>query len=927
MKKFDYLLGLLLFIIVFSVYLYTVTPTLPFWDCGEFISCSYSLGVPHPPGTPLMILLGNMIIRILFFVKEVALRVNLFSSISSALASVFLFFIILKVFRRVETFKDEKWNYISAFFSSLFASLIYSFWQSAIEAEVYNPAVLMILISIFLCLVWWDKLDDKNDDRYVMLVIYITLLSIGIHMLSLLALPAALIFFIVVAWRKYYDLSVSLISFGVLFSFLYLAVTKENMVLLIVGLFLSVITVVMIDSFNSQRKVNYKKVFSYLGIYTFLILVAVSTYAVLIIRAKQNPYINIAAPVTLRDLWDVFNRKQYGPMNLLPRKTDYGIGTIPAYIEQIKVFIRYYSWQFSPIYRPEEVLNPSVLLKILSSLIVSITSIIGFYGIYVHYKKEKKTFILIGIVLLLLSFGLITYLNLKYSPSDPNPLHVEKEVRERDYFYAPSYFLFFFFFAFGIREFFERAKNNKNSMNFISIFLIIFLVIISISPIFANIRSNANRRNNWIADEYAKNMLDTPRDNAVIFTNGDNDTYPLWFEQVVRNYRTLDRKNRKGVMVCNLSLLNTPWYIKQMKSFGVPISFTDEEIDNLMPVRLPNGEVLYVRDLAIRNMMCTTSGIKCTKDILYSSTQEFKTKVLDNYKADSIEIYFSVTVSDDARMGYKQNSVLEGLAYRIVSTEEAKKYPYLIDVERTKHNIYNVYKYKYILDEKIVKDDNIDRIMTNYAAGFLQLGIYYAQIDSLEKSIEYLREGRKFYVYDRNAVTLQITRFLMDLGKYEEAEREILYGKSIDKKGEKTEIFDFLLGQIYLKLNDYQKSLEIFKKYVDKDPKNAMFLSGLLKVYYKQGDSVNFESIVQNLKTDLQLLGNVIGFFYMEKEEPEILTRLLDLWDIIKPGDEQIQQIREEVKMWVKRKGHKTLGDDKNDKDLKEESVETLISQ
>jgi hypothetical protein len=98
-------------------------------------------------------------------------------------------------------------------------------------------------------------------------------------------------------------------------------------------------------------------------------------------------------------------------------------------------------------------------------------------------------------------------------------------------------------------------------------------------------------------------------------------------------------------------------------------------------------------------------------------------------------------------------------------------------------------------------------------------------------------------------------------------------------------------------------------------------------VYYKQGDSVNFESIVQNLKTDLQLLGNVIGFLYMEKEEPEILTRLLDLWDIIKPGDEQIQQIRKEVKMWVKRKGHKTLGDDKNDKDLKEESVETLISQ
>lgn len=901
MKRTDYLLGILLFVLVFSVYLYTVTPTLPFWDCGEFISCSYSLGVPHPPGTPLMILLGNMIIRILFFVKEVALRVNLFATISSALASVFLFFIILKVFRRVSTFKDEKFNYIAAFFSSFFASFIYSFWQSAVEAEVYNPAVLMILVSIFFCLVWWDKIDEKNDDRYVMLVIYITLVSIGIHMLSLLALPAAIVFFIVVAWRKYYDLSVSLISFGILFSFLYLAVTKENLILLLVGLFLSIVAAVIIDSFNSDRKVNYKKVFSYLGVYSILILIAVSTYAVLIIRARQNPYINIAAPVTLRELWDVFNRKQYGPMNLLPRKTDYGIGTIPAYLEQIKVFVRYYTWQFSPIYRPAEILNPSMILRILSSLFVSVTTLIGLYGIYVHYKKEKKTFILVGIVLLLLSFGLVTYLNLKYSPSDPNPLHVEKEVRERDYFYGPSYFLFFFFFAFGIREFFEMMKSHKKSFNYSSVSLVALLVILSISPIFANIRSNANRRNNWIADEYAKNMLNTPDDCSVMFTNGDNDTYPLWFEQVVRNYRTLDRKNKKGVMVCNLSLLNTPWYIKQMKSFGVPISFSDEEIDNLMPVRLPNGEILYVRDLAIRNMICTTSGIKCTRDILYATSDEFKRKVLDNYKADSIEIYFSVTVSDDAKSSYKTNLVLEGLAYRVVSTEETKRFPYLIDVQKTNNNIYNVYKYRYILDESIVKDDNIDRIMTNYAAGFLQLGIYYAQIDSLEKSVDYLREGRKFYVYDRNAVTLQITRFLMDLGKYEEAEKEIIYGKKLDRKGEKTEIFDFLLGQIYIKLNDYDKAFEIFNRYVEKDPKNAMFLSGLLKLYYKKGDSLNLEKNIQLLKTDLQTLGNVIGFFYMEKEEPELLEKLIDIWDIIKPNDEQVGQIRKELKSWEKR--------------------------
>ncbi len=899
MKKLDYLLGIVLFFVIFSIYLYTVTPTVPFWDCGEFISCSYSLGVPHPPGTPLMILVGNMIIRILFFVKEIALRVNLFSSISSALAGVFLFFILLKIFRRIPFYNDEKYNYIVSFFSIIFASFSYSFWQSSVEAEVYNPAVLMIILSIFFSLIWWEKLDENSDDRYIFLVIYISLLSIGIHMLSLLALPAALIFFIVIAWKKYYDLSISLISFGILFVFLYLAVTKENLVLLIIGIILSIIAVIIIDSFTSERKVNYKKVFSYLGIYIILVLISISTYAVLIIRAKQNPYINIAAPVTLKELWDVFNRKQYGPMELLPRKTDYGIGTIPAYIEQLKVYFKYYTWQFSSFYRPNEVLNPTIFLRLFSSFLLAITTFTGLYGIYVHFKRERKSFILLITIFFLLSIGLVTYLNLKYSPSDPNLAHVEKEVRERDYFYSPSFYFFMFFFAFGLREIFQRLKVNKNN-KVLTYLLILFMVGFSISPIFANMRSNANRRNNWIADEYAKNMLDTPDENSVMFTNGDNDTYPLWFEQVVRGYRTLDSKNKKGVMVCNLSLLNTPWYIKQMKSFGVPISWTDEEIDKLLPVRLPNGEILYVRDLAIRNMICTTSGIKCTRDILYSSADEFREKVLNNYRADSIEIYFSVTVSDDAKNTYKKNLLLEGLAYKVISTQEAKRYPFLINVEKTKDKIFNVYKYRYMLDENVVKDDNIDRVMTNYASGFLQLGIYYAQMDSLAKSIEYLREGRKFYVYDRDAVTLQIVRFLMDLEKYDEAESEVLYGISHNRKGDKLEIYNFLLGQIYMKKRDYNKALEIFKNGYEKDPKNAMYFTGLLKVYYNSGDSFNFQKQLQLLKSNFELLGNVIGFFYMEKEEPEIFKILIDLWDMIKPNDPQIKELRKDLKTWRK---------------------------
>lgn len=905
MKKRDMIISGVIFIASLAVYLFTITPTLPFWDCGEFISCSYTLGVPHPPGTPLMILIGNMFVRIFFFIKEVALRVNLFSAISSAFAGVVLFWILLKVFSRMNPNPEKSEtavNYISSVLAVLSASFFYSFWQSSVEAEVYNPALLMILLVIYLSLIWWDKLEQSNDDRFVMLVIYITLLSIGIHMLPLLALPGAIIFFILIAWKKYFDLSVSLISFAIFFAFLYMAMTKEVFALVFIGIFLAVFSIVLIDYMSGKRGLNYRKVFTYLGIYVLLVVVSVSTYAVLYLRAQHNPYINIAAPVTLRELWDVFNRKQYGPMMLLPRKTDYGIGTLPATVEQFKLFFRYYSWQFGSFMRGE-IVHPSALQRIIPMLIMAIVSSTGIYGIYLHFKNEKKSFALIFTTFLLLSAGLVIYLNLKYSPSDINPLHVEKEVRERDYFYSGSYYLFMFFFAMGLRDIllsFKRRKGTEKSfpLSPAQIGVTALALLLPFIILFSNINSNVNRRNNWIADEYAKNMLDTPRDNSIMFTNGDNDTYPLWFEQTVKNYRTLDRKAGKGVMVCNLSLLNTNWYVKQMKSFGVPISFSDNEIDLLTPVRISRDEVLYIRDLVIRNIICTTSGIKCTRDILYATSDEFRDKVMSNYKADSINVYFSVTVSESARIGFKKNSVLEGLAYRIVNSDSMKDFPMNIDLETTRKNINDVYSYKYILDNKIVKDDNIDRIMTNYAAGYLQMGIYYASIDSLQNAVDYLQEGKKFYVYDRGAVSVQIARFLVELGKYEEAEKEMEYAINAEKTEDRKVAYLAFLSDIYVKTGRYEEALKMYDEIEGKYPNEGISFAGKLRIYKGMGNTQQYDSIKTMLMMNPDKLGSAIGFLYMQREDKAVLLDLLDIWEKLKPGDSQVADIRKEIKSW-----------------------------
>ncbi|MDY6786643.1 MAG: hypothetical protein SVK54_00780, partial [candidate division WOR-3 bacterium] len=696
----------------------------------------------------------------------------------------------------------------------------------------------------------WDKLNEESEDKYVMLVIYLAMLSIGISLAPLLMLPGAVIFLVWVGWKKHKDLSVSLVAFSVFFAFLYLAITKESLMVFIVGSILTAISVTLCDYMSKDVKVNYRKIYTYLGIYIGLAILGLSPHLMLIIRARANPYINIAAPTTFRGLWDVFNRKQYGPLVLLPRQTDNGIGTFAALFEQFKMFFKYYTWQFGGYFR-NEIAAPSALMRIIPSLLMAIFTATGLYGIYVHFKKDKKTFIFIMTTLFLLSAGFVVYLNMKYSPSDPIAAHQPREVRERDYFYMPAYFMFMAFFAFGLRELIVSFKSKSKELKerfspglftLPQWILLALVILIAVSPFFANINSYANRRNNWIADEYAKNMLNTPRPNSIIFTNGDNDTYPLWFEQVVRDYRSFE-PGKKGVLVVNLSLLNVEWYIKQMQSFGVPISMTDREIEQLRPVRLQNNEILMIRDIVIRDIIHTNStGRRTPRSLLYASKDEFNEKVLTHYRPDSINIYFSVTVSEDARSKYRENLILEGLGYRITSDSEAQQYPRNVDVATTKENIWEKYSYDYILNEDIYVDENVDRIMTNYAAGFLQLGIYYSEIDSLRKAVEHFRQGREFYTYDRNSVTMNIARVLIEMEEYEEAEDEIrkAMGNSDDPQDKAT--MTAVLSEIYLSKGDYERAEEIYDSILKKNPEEPAGYAGKLRVYRMKGQARDYEN-------------------------------------------------------------------------------------
>ena len=191
-KKIHIILGFLAFLIPLILYIYTMAPTTSFWDCGEFIATSYILGVPHPPGSPLFLLLGNVFSNIPFF-NDIGARVNLIAPIVSAFSVMFLYLIIVQL---IEEFNGKSKdtsnliiNNISAFLAALTFAITDSHWFNAVEAEVYSLSTFFTSIVVWLILKWNTNSGHPGNVRYILFIAYMFGLAIGIHLLNLLALP------------------------------------------------------------------------------------------------------------------------------------------------------------------------------------------------------------------------------------------------------------------------------------------------------------------------------------------------------------------------------------------------------------------------------------------------------------------------------------------------------------------------------------------------------------------------------------------------------------------------------------------------------------------------------------------------------------------------------------------------------------------
>ena len=228
MKQFrivDNTLGWLSFLIAAFVYCSTIEPTASFWDCPEFISTGYKLEIGHPPGAPFFMLTANLFSQFVSDPSDVARMVNTMSALLSAATIMFLFWSITHLVRRLLLNNDSEMTVgkmISIEASGLVGALIYTFsdtfWFSAVEGEVYAYSSAFTAVVFWLILKWEEHADEPHSDRWLVLIMYMTGLSIGVHLLNLLCLPAIVL---VYYYRKYpnlqgnADLKGSLIALGI----------------------------------------------------------------------------------------------------------------------------------------------------------------------------------------------------------------------------------------------------------------------------------------------------------------------------------------------------------------------------------------------------------------------------------------------------------------------------------------------------------------------------------------------------------------------------------------------------------------------------------------------------------------------------------------------------------------------------------------
>jgi hypothetical protein len=695
-KLINNILGWLVFIVACITYFATLEPTVSWWDCGEFITSAFKLEVGHPPGAPTFMILGRIFTLFAPDVTKAAVMVNSLSAIASAATIMFLYWTIVHLARKL--FPGEKLNtgeQIAVWGSGLVGALAFtftdSFWFSAVEGEVYALSSLFTAMVFWAILKWENVAHEKYANRWLLLIAYLMGLSIGVHLLNLLAIPAiGMVYY----FKKYefswkgviYALAASMgillgIQYGIIPGVPHVAFIFDRIFVNAFGLpfnsgilFMGALVVAgSVWGINYTRKRN-KVVLNTALTMVIVILIGYSSFALIVIRASANPPMNQNSPDNAFALVRYLNREQYGDRPLVkgpyynaPRiatkapKEQYNkvdgkyeiTGTMPggsvyepkmetifprmysdkanhvqAYKEWGKVkgtpvrvrdrgevktlqkptfgenlrfffsyqighmYMRYFMWNFvgrqndvqghggfqngnwvsgisfidEPKTGPRDNMPEWMKNDPSRNVYYFLPLLLGLLGLFFQYnqgKKGKETFAVTMLLFILTGIAIVVYLN-QY-PYQP---------RERDYAYAGSFYAFAIWIGLGVLAIHSGLKKVLKGAP--GAVLATAISLITVPGVLASQNwDDHDRSGKYMTRDYAKNYLESCAPNAILFTYGDNDTFPLWYVQEVEGVR-------RDIKIVNISYLGMDWYIsqQQFKTYDadpVPFSFTKDK--------------------------------------------------------------------------------------------------------------------------------------------------------------------------------------------------------------------------------------------------------------------------------------------------------------------------------------------------------------
>jgi len=569
--------------VLFLLYVLTLAPTTWFWDTSEYIATAHILGLPHPPGNPLFVVVGKVWSLLLAPLGlSVAIRLNLFAAATSAAATGFFYLVAHRVLQGwIEGLREEgrevgmgsRLPLVGAWAGALLAGTAFTVWnQSNVNEKVYTVSVLVIAAVSWLTLLWVDRKEEPGSGRYLVLALYLMVLGSTNHLMSMLPAPALLLVVLRESPRSLLDLR--LLSRGAL-----------------------------------------------------AVLLALSFNFFLPIRSELQPRINEGEPICTslgsaavavyslgrtgcRELAANLTREQYGKPSVFQDPTSNpfspearGAGLLT---HQFLNFFQYFDWQWARGVAVSEV--PGNARLPFSLLFLTL----GFWGLLVARWSHRSHLLYLGVLTATMTLGLVSYLNFKYGYSLA-PASVDRllrEVRERDYFFIGAFHLWGFLAGMGLVAAWRwtaggESAERRGSRGYALASPILGLALV---PLILN-WGWASRSGDHSARDWAYNLLQSVEPYGILFTNGDNDTFPLWYLQEVEGVR-------QDVTVIVGQYLYTQWYPRQLRLHSEPGNqrlFREEEGAGVyLPVPAPTRAITTLSDAELAGIGSVTLSQEVT---------------------------------------------------------------------------------------------------------------------------------------------------------------------------------------------------------------------------------------------------------------------------------------------------------------------------